>query len=132
MIKAAQVVRRECNRLMVALWEGHVEAVLCSIVRCLGNGCRVEKRRRFPSFAQRLAAHHAADPSRGAAQEPSGQGPLLALWEGLGVRWTGESAQKPASVLNLMPMRCLRRFPHLLLLPLVAQVVVRSRHWTQW
>lgn len=69
MSKAAQVVRRECNRLMVALWEGNVEHVLSSILRCLDNGCRVEKRRRFPSFAQRLASATTPLTPRGARRK---------------------------------------------------------------
>jgi DDE family transposase len=54
MVKAAQVVRRECNRVMVALWEGRLEATLSSIVRCMGKGCRQERRKTFPSTAQCL------------------------------------------------------------------------------
>lgn len=53
--KAAQVVRRESNRIMVALWEGGLEGSLRSILRCFGAGCQVEKRRTFPSTAQRLS-----------------------------------------------------------------------------
>jgi DDE family transposase len=55
LVKAAQVVRRECGRLMVALWEGQVETTLRSILRCMSSkGCRLEKRRRFPSTAHCL------------------------------------------------------------------------------
>lgn len=52
--KAAQVVRRESNRIMVALWEGGLEGTLTSLLRCFGSGCRIEQRQTFPSTAQRL------------------------------------------------------------------------------
>ena len=54
LVKAAQVVRREANRVMVALWEGNLEATLRDIVRCMGSGCRLEQRKQYPSTAQRL------------------------------------------------------------------------------
>lgn len=55
LVKAAQVVRREANRVMVGLWEGTLERTLREIVRCLGSGCRLEQRQQYPSTAQRLA-----------------------------------------------------------------------------
>jgi len=54
LVKAAQVVRREANRIMVALYEGGLEQVLRSIVRCMRSGCRVERRRTHPSTVQLL------------------------------------------------------------------------------
>lgn len=54
LVKAAQVVRREANRVMVGLWEGNLEATLRGIVRCMGSGCRLEQRQQYPSTAQRL------------------------------------------------------------------------------
>jgi len=54
LIKAAQVVRREANGLMIALWEGGLEAAIRRVLRCMGSGCRIEKRKQFPSTAQRL------------------------------------------------------------------------------
>lgn len=54
LVKAAQVVRREANRLMVGLWEGDLERHLRGILRSMRSGCRIEKRKQFPSTAQRL------------------------------------------------------------------------------
>jgi hypothetical protein len=54
LVKAAQVVRREANRLMVGLWEGNLEAHIRGILRGTRSGCRIEKRKQFPSTAQRL------------------------------------------------------------------------------
>ena len=64
--KAAQVVRRESNRIMVALWEGGLEGTLTSLLRCFGSGCQVEKRTTFPSTAQRLCGM-----AVGSAKRPS-------------------------------------------------------------
>lgn len=54
LVKAAQVVRREAGRLMVALYEGGVAAVLTGIARCLHAGCRLNPRRQFPNTSQFL------------------------------------------------------------------------------
>ena len=48
------MVRREANRIMVALYEGDLEQVLHSIVRCMRSGCRIERRPTRPSTAQLL------------------------------------------------------------------------------
>ena len=54
LVKAAAVVRREANRIMVALYEGGLTAVLHSIVRCMRSGCQIERRKGHPSTAQLL------------------------------------------------------------------------------
>jgi Transposase DDE domain len=54
LVKAAQVVRREANRLMVGLWDGDLERHIRGILRSMRSGCRIEKRKLFPSTAQRL------------------------------------------------------------------------------
>lgn len=54
LVKAAQVVRREANRLMVGLWDGDLERHIRGILRSMRSGCRIEKRKQFPSTAQRL------------------------------------------------------------------------------
>lgn len=54
LVKAAQVVRREANRIMVALYEGGLRRVLRSIVRCMRSGCRIERRNIRPSTVQLL------------------------------------------------------------------------------
>lgn len=54
LVKAAAVVRREANRIMVALFEGGLEHVLRSIVRCMRAGCRVARRITHPSTVQLL------------------------------------------------------------------------------
>jgi hypothetical protein len=54
LVKAAQVVRREAGRIMVALYEGGLETVLTGLVRCMQSGCRLNTRRQFPSTSQFL------------------------------------------------------------------------------
>lgn len=54
LFKAAQVVRREANRIMVALYEGGLEQVLRSIVRGMRSGCRIDRRNSHPSTVQLL------------------------------------------------------------------------------
>ena len=54
LFKAAAVVRREANRIMVALYEGGLEHTLGSIVRCMRSGCRIERRLKHPSTVQLL------------------------------------------------------------------------------
>ena len=52
LVKAAQVVRREANRIMVALYEGGLEPVLHGIVRCMQSGCRLNTRKSSPNTSQ--------------------------------------------------------------------------------
>ena len=54
LFKAAQVVRREANRIMVALYEGGLQRVLRSILRCMRSGCRIQRRKSRPSTVQLL------------------------------------------------------------------------------
>lgn len=54
LVKAAAVVRREANRIMVALYEGGLPQVLYSIARCMQSGCRLERRAAHPSTVQLL------------------------------------------------------------------------------
>lgn len=54
LVKAAAVVHREANRIMVALYEGGLLQVLSSIVRCMQSGCRLERRAGHPSTVQLL------------------------------------------------------------------------------
>lgn len=54
LVKAAQVVRREAGRIMVALYEGGLEATLTGIVRCMQSGCQLNTRRQFPNTSQFL------------------------------------------------------------------------------
>lgn len=53
-VKAAAALRRECNRLMIAFYEGNLETTVLSIVRTLRSGCGIERRAAFPSTAQLL------------------------------------------------------------------------------
>jgi hypothetical protein len=53
-VKAADALRRECNRIMVALYEGNLEKTVQSILRTLHAGCRIERRVAYPSTAQLL------------------------------------------------------------------------------
>ena len=53
LVKAAQVLRRECNRLMVALYEGGVQSTLVSILQLIrGPGCRHNRRKKQPGTDQ--------------------------------------------------------------------------------
>jgi hypothetical protein len=54
LVKAAAVVRREANRIMVALYEGGLPEVFRSILRCMQSGCRLERRAARPSTVQLL------------------------------------------------------------------------------
>ena len=54
LFKAAQVVRREANRLMVALYKGGLEEELRDILRCMRSGCRVNTRKTSPNTSQFL------------------------------------------------------------------------------
>src|SRR5205807_886207 len=52
LVKAAQVVRREAGRLMMALCEGNLEQVIGSILQCMQAGCRLNTRRTFSNTSQ--------------------------------------------------------------------------------
>jgi hypothetical protein len=54
LVKAADSLRRECNRIMVAFYEGNLEKTVQSILRTLLSGCRIERRAAYPSTAQLL------------------------------------------------------------------------------
>jgi hypothetical protein len=54
LVKAAESLRRECNRIMVAFYEGNLEETVQSILRTLRSGCRIDRRVAFPSTAQLL------------------------------------------------------------------------------
>jgi len=54
LVKAADCLRRECNRIMVAFYEGNLEKTVQSILRTLHAGCRIECRAAYPSTAQLL------------------------------------------------------------------------------
>jgi hypothetical protein len=54
LVKAADSLRRECNRIMVAFYEGNLEKTVQSILRTLHSGCRIERRAAYPSTAQLL------------------------------------------------------------------------------
>jgi hypothetical protein len=53
-VKAAESLRRECNRIMVAFYEGNLVSTVQSILRTLHSGCRIERRAAYPSTAQLL------------------------------------------------------------------------------
>src|SRR5216110_1280907 len=53
-VKAAACLRRECNRIMVAFYEGNLDSTIKSILRTLQAGCRIERRSTYPSTAQLL------------------------------------------------------------------------------
>jgi Transposase DDE domain len=54
LVKAAESLRRECNRIMVAFYEGNLKSQVQSILRTLQSGCRIDHRAAFPSTAQLL------------------------------------------------------------------------------
>ena len=53
-VKAAEALRHECNRIMVAFYEGTLEKTVLSVLRVLRSGCRIEHRATQPSTAQLL------------------------------------------------------------------------------
>jgi len=53
-VKAAASLRRECNRIMVAFYEGNLEKTVKSVLRTLRSGCRIDRREEFPGTAQLL------------------------------------------------------------------------------
>ena len=53
-VKAAASLRRECNRIMVAFYEGNLDSTIKSILRTLHSGCSIDRRASFPSTAQLL------------------------------------------------------------------------------
>jgi hypothetical protein len=53
-VKAAEALRHECNRIMVAFYEGTLEKTVLSVLRVLHSGCRIEHRATQPSTAQLL------------------------------------------------------------------------------
>jgi hypothetical protein len=53
-VKAAASLRHECNRIMVAFYEGNLASTVQSILRTLRSGCRIDRRAAFPSTAQLL------------------------------------------------------------------------------
>lgn len=53
-VKAAQVVRRESNRIMVALYRGGLEQELRDILRCMRSGCQLSTRQQQPTTSQFL------------------------------------------------------------------------------
>jgi hypothetical protein len=54
LVKAADSLRRECNRIMVAFYEGNLEKTVQSILRTLSAGCCIDRRASSPSTAQLL------------------------------------------------------------------------------
>ncbi len=54
LVKAADSLRRECNRIMVAFYEGNLEKTVQSLLHTLQSGCRIERRAAYPSTAQLL------------------------------------------------------------------------------
>jgi hypothetical protein len=52
--KAAAALRRECNRIMVAFYEGNLQNTVLSLLRTLRSGCRIDRRAAYPSTAQLL------------------------------------------------------------------------------
>jgi len=54
-VKAAQAIRREVNRIMVAFYEGGIEKTILSVLRCMRSGCKIDHRGAHPSTAQLLA-----------------------------------------------------------------------------
>lgn len=53
-VKVAACMSRECNRLMVALYEGNLEKTAQSILRLIGMNNRIDRRVAKPSTAQLL------------------------------------------------------------------------------
>jgi hypothetical protein len=79
LVKAAQSLRREANRIMVALYEGGLQATLRSVLRTLQSGCQHQRRQKEPSTAQMLLSETLIWPKEGAGRQrrqskPKGKG----------------------------------------------------------
>ena len=57
-------MRREAGRLMVALFEGGLEAVVVSILRSMRSGCRLNTRKQAPNTSQFLLGTPLVWPTR--------------------------------------------------------------------
>lgn len=77
LVKAAQVVRREANRIMVALYEGGLEPVLHGIVRCMQSGCRLNTRKTNPNTSQFLLGTPLVWPKRRSKPKPRAKAYVL-------------------------------------------------------
>lgn len=53
-VKAAEALRHECNRIMVSFYEGDVEKTVKSVLRVMHSGCRIDHRKAQPSTPQIL------------------------------------------------------------------------------
>jgi len=53
-VKAAAAVRRECNLVMIAFYEGGLEKAVKSVLRVMQSGCRIDHRSAQPSTTQLL------------------------------------------------------------------------------
>src|SRR5947209_8622866 len=72
LFKAAQVVRREANRIMVALYKGGLEEELRDILRCMRSGCRLNTRSTCPNTSQFLLGTPLVWPQRKRAPKAKG------------------------------------------------------------
>jgi len=72
LFKAAQVVRREAGRLMVALYKAELEEELLDILRCMRSGCRLNPRKTCPNTSQFLVGTPLVWPQRQPATEVKG------------------------------------------------------------
>jgi hypothetical protein len=70
--KAAQVVRREAGRLMVALYQGQLEQELPDILRCMQSGCRLNTRKQAPNTSPFLLGMPLVWPHRQPAPKARG------------------------------------------------------------
>ena len=70
--KAAQVVRREAGRLMVALYQGKLAQELPDILRCMQSGCRLNTRKQAPNTSQFLVGMPLVWPQRQPAPKARG------------------------------------------------------------
>jgi hypothetical protein len=72
LFKAAQVVRREAGRLMVALYKAELEEELLDILRCMRSGCRLNTRKTCPNTSQFLLGTPLVWPQRQPTTEVKG------------------------------------------------------------
>jgi hypothetical protein len=103
LVKAAQVVRREAGQLMVAIREGRMELVVRQIMRCMRSGCRIEKRKHFPSTVQRLEGAPMLGGKRPQRPKSSRHRDQCRRWpagKGWATSKSGGKAKMPASLLT--------------------------------
>ncbi len=96
-VKAGQVCRREAGRIMVGLWEGHLESVLTSVLTCMQSGCRLNARQTYPNTAQMLCGQPRQPQPRPAPPKLASRKNRRRTWPA-GRGWASRGGKHPPAV----------------------------------